>query len=90
MSENVLPGWICCECRSYNSPARGGCWSCGHRICLSASKSLNGMKAAVKGTKVARAWGGVSKRVVEAVPVEMELEALVKEQAADAEGCEGT
>lgn len=31
---NVLPGWACCICHSYNGLQRDGCKYCGHRCCF--------------------------------------------------------
>lgn len=31
--ENVMPGWGCCECRSYNGLQRRICGNCGHIPC---------------------------------------------------------
>jgi hypothetical protein len=31
--ENVLPGWACCQCSTYNSYQRSRCKACGHPHC---------------------------------------------------------
>lgn len=31
--ENVMPGWGCCECRTYNGLQRDQCKRCGHPCC---------------------------------------------------------
>jgi hypothetical protein len=31
---NLLPGWGCCECRTYNGLQRDQCKRCGHACCV--------------------------------------------------------
>lgn len=31
--EHVVPGWGCCQCRTYNGYQREACRACGHRAC---------------------------------------------------------
>ena len=30
---NLMPGWGCCVCRTYNGDQRHECKSCGHKRC---------------------------------------------------------
>ena len=32
-SQNVMPGWGCCNCRGYNGAQRIVCRDCGHQYC---------------------------------------------------------
>jgi hypothetical protein len=42
--EHVVPGWICCQCRTYNGYQRGNCRNCNHAPCYE-TKSKNGREA---------------------------------------------
>lgn len=30
---NIMPGWGCCQCRTYNGIQRNACKHCGHERC---------------------------------------------------------
>lgn len=32
--EGIVPGWGCCQCRSYNGLQRHTCRVCNHRCCV--------------------------------------------------------
>lgn len=32
-TENILPGWGCCQCSNYNGAWRTECRACGHELC---------------------------------------------------------
>jgi hypothetical protein len=36
---NVMPGWACCQCRTYNGLQRPACKFCGHACCNPAKPS---------------------------------------------------
>jgi len=36
--EDVLPGWVCCRCRTYNGLQRKACKRCKHEPCIALPK----------------------------------------------------
>ena len=38
-SDVLLPGWGCCQCRTYNGLQRDFCKRCGHECCVAKPKA---------------------------------------------------